>query len=70
MARRFKVLKSLVSDSLYTTTKGSAKYLIWMGFLTFVMIVGMFCYTVQLNEGLSATGMVLSSLVLHSVWVQ
>lgn len=55
--RRFKVLKSLVIDSLDTITKGSKKYHIWMGFLTLVMLIGMYCYSIQLDEGLSVTGM-------------
>jgi molybdopterin-containing oxidoreductase family membrane subunit len=53
----FKVLKSLVVDSLDTITKGSKTYHLWMGFLTLVMLIGMYCYTIQLDEGLSATGM-------------
>ncbi len=55
--RRFKVFKSLVIDSLDTITKGSKKYHIWMGFLTLVMLIGMYCYSIQLEEGLSVTGM-------------
>ncbi len=54
---QFKVLKSLVFDSLDTITKGSKKYHIWMGFLTLVMLIGMYCYSIQLDEGLSVTGM-------------
>lgn len=54
---QLKVLKSLLIDSLDATTKGSGKYHIWMGFLTFVMLIGMYCYSVQLDEGLSVTGM-------------
>ncbi len=53
----FKVFKSLVIDSLDTITKGSKKYHLWMGFLTLVMLIGMYCYSIQLEEGLSATGM-------------
>lgn len=53
----FKVFKSLVVDSLDTITKGSKTYHLWMGFLTLVMLIGMYCYTIQLDEGLSATGM-------------
>ncbi|SHG56287.1 sulfate reduction electron transfer complex DsrMKJOP subunit DsrP [Winogradskyella jejuensis] len=52
-----KVFKSLVIDSLDTITKGSKKYHIWMGFLTLVMLIGMYCYSIQLDEGLSVTGM-------------
>lgn len=54
---QLKVLKSLVIDSLDTITKGSMKYHIWMGFLTLVMLIGMYCYSIQLDEGLSVTGM-------------
>ncbi|WP_405206596.1 sulfate reduction electron transfer complex DsrMKJOP subunit DsrP [Aquimarina sp. LLG6339-5] len=52
-----KVLGSLIKDSLDVTTRGSFKYLIWMGFLTFIMLVGMYCYSIQLEEGLIVTGM-------------
>ncbi len=55
--RRLKVFRSLVIDSLDTITQGSKKYHAWMAFLTFVMLVGMYCYSVQLEFGLSATGM-------------
>ncbi|QQY81014.1 polysulfide reductase NrfD [Tamlana sp. s12] len=53
----FKVFGSLVKDSLATITRGSLRYHIWMGALTFVMLVGMYCYSIQLSEGLSVTGM-------------
>jgi molybdopterin-containing oxidoreductase family membrane subunit len=55
--RRFKVFKSLVGDSIDIITHGSKKYHLWMAFLTFVMLVGMYCYSIQLDEGLSVTGM-------------
>ena len=55
--RRFKVFKSLVWDSLDNITHGSKKYHIWMAALTFIMLVGMYCYSIQLDEGLSVTGM-------------
>ncbi|KAA1242447.1 sulfate reduction electron transfer complex DsrMKJOP subunit DsrP [Aquimarina sp. RZ0] len=55
--KTLKVFGSLVKDSLDTITKGSMKYLIWMGFLTFVMLAGMYCYSIQLEHGLSVTGM-------------
>lgn len=54
---RLKVFLSLVKDSLDTTTKGSKQYHLWMAFLTLVMLIGMYCYGVQLKRGLSATGM-------------
>lgn len=55
--KRFKVFRSLVLDSLNIITHGTKKYYVWMGFLTFVMLTGMYCYSIQLDEGLSATGM-------------
>jgi len=54
---QLKVLKSLVIDSLDTITKGSKTYHIWMGALTLVMLIGMYCYSIQLDEGLSVTGL-------------
>jgi len=51
------VFTSLIKDSLSTVTTGSLKYHVWMGFLTLIMIVGMFCYYQQLKHGLSVTGM-------------
>ena len=55
--RRLRVFVSLVKDSLDVITHGSKKYHIWMAFLTFIMLVGMYCYSIQLEEGLSVTGM-------------
>ena len=55
--RRLKVLKSLITDSLDTITHGSKRYHLWMAFLTLVMLAGMYCYSIQLDEGLSVTGM-------------
>lgn len=52
-----KVFISLVKDSLDRITHGSKKYHLWMALLTFIMLVGMYCYSIQLKEGLSATGM-------------
>jgi molybdopterin-containing oxidoreductase family membrane subunit len=54
---QLKVFKSLVKDSLDTMTHGTRKYHLWMAFLTSVMLAGMYCYSVQLDEGLSVTGM-------------
>ena len=54
---RFKVLRSLVKDSLDTITHGSKRYHIWMAVLTATMLIGMYCYSIQISEGLSVTGM-------------
>ena len=55
--RRLKVFVSLIKDSLDVITRGSKKYHLWMGFLTLMMLIGMYCYSFQLDEGLSVTGM-------------
>ena len=55
--RRLKVFASLVKDSLDIITHGTKKYHLWMAFLTFIMLIGMYCYSIQLEEGLSVTGM-------------
>lgn len=52
-----KVFKSLVVDSLDIITHGTKKYHLWMTFLTAVMLAGMYCYSIQLEEGLQVTGM-------------
>jgi Ni/Fe-hydrogenase subunit HybB-like protein len=52
-----KVFYNLVKDSLDRITHGSKKYHLWMALLTFIMLIGMYCYSIQLKEGLSATGM-------------
>lgn len=52
-----KALVSFVRDSFYTTIRGSFGYHIWMSFLTALMLLGLYAYVIQLNEGLSVTGM-------------
>ena len=55
--KTLKVFGSLIKDSLDIITKGTKKYHLWMGFLTLIMLIGMYCYSIQLEEGLSVTGM-------------
>ncbi len=55
--KRLKVFTSLIKDSVSVITDGSVKYNIWMGFLTLIMLIGMYCYSFQLEEGLSVTGL-------------
>ncbi len=55
--KKIKILKSLIKDSIKITTYGSKKYHLWMAFLTFVMLIGMYCYSIQIEYGLSVTGM-------------
>ena len=51
------VVKNLIKDSLIYLTNGRKSYHIWMGILTFLMLVGMYCYSLQLEYGLNVTGM-------------
>lgn len=53
----FKVFRSLVVDSLDIITHGTRKYHLWMAFLTAVMLAAMYCYSIQVEEGLQVTGM-------------
>lgn len=57
MMSAFRVFRNLVADSFDIITRGTMRYHLWMGLLTFVMLVGMFCYTIQLDQGLQVTGM-------------
>ncbi|WP_276392180.1 sulfate reduction electron transfer complex DsrMKJOP subunit DsrP [Eudoraea chungangensis] len=53
----FRAFISMVKDSFGFITHGSKTYLIWMIFLTVIMLFGMYAYSIQLEEGLSVTGM-------------
>lgn len=55
--RRLEVFKSLVKDSFEIITQGSKKYHLWMAFLTLLILGGMYCYSIQIKQGLSVTGM-------------
>ncbi len=46
-----------IRDALNTATAGGKKYHLWMGMLTFVMLIGAYGYWIQLKEGLHVTGM-------------
>ena len=50
-------VEKLIKDSIIHMTYGRPSYHIWMAFLTILMLVGMFCYSLQLEHGLSVTGM-------------
>ncbi len=52
-----KVFLNLVKDSINYLTHGSKAYHLWMALLTFLMLLGMYCYSLQLEHGLSVTGM-------------
>lgn len=51
------VLLAFIKDSLIAVTTGSRKYHLWMGLMTFFMLVGGYAYSIQLREGLQVTGM-------------
>lgn len=55
--KTLKVFGSLVKDAMLEITHGNRAYHIWMAVLTFIMLFGMYNYSIQLEEGLSATGM-------------
>jgi Ni/Fe-hydrogenase subunit HybB-like protein len=44
-------------DAVDAATSGGVRYHLWMGFLTFVMLVGVYAYGIQFREGLAVTGM-------------
>ena len=55
--KTLKVFGSLIKDAVLEVTHGSKVYHIWMAVLTFIMLLGMYNYSIQLEQGLSATGM-------------
>ena len=50
-------LRKFFGDALATATHGGVRYHLWMGGLTFFVLVGVYAYFVQVTEGLAATGM-------------
>ncbi len=52
-----KVLIQFIKDGLFTITHGRKSYHVWMSVLTLAMLVGAYCYYIQLDEGLAVTGM-------------
>jgi molybdopterin-containing oxidoreductase family membrane subunit len=46
-----------IKDGLLYSMRGRKAYHIWMGSLTFIMLLGAYFYNIQLNEGLVVTGM-------------
>ena len=55
--KTLKVFGSLIKDAVLEVTHGSKVYHIWMAVLTFIMLLGVYNYSIQLEQGLSATGM-------------
>ncbi|MDO9262241.1 MAG: NrfD/PsrC family molybdoenzyme membrane anchor subunit [Flavobacteriaceae bacterium] len=52
-----KVFIQFLKDSLEEVTSGSKVYHLWMAFLTLIMLIGAYCYYVQVDQGLIVTGM-------------
>lgn len=52
-----KVFLRFIKDSFNTATKGGLPYHVWIGALTFLMLLGAWCYFYQLRDGLAVTGM-------------
>jgi molybdopterin-containing oxidoreductase family membrane subunit len=50
-------LKPFLASALRSATSGGARYHVWMGFLTLVMLAGAWAYGIQLRDGLGATGL-------------
>lgn len=50
-------LKSFILTSLDSATTGGRRYHVWMGALTAIMLIGGYCYYLQLRDGLIVTGM-------------
>jgi molybdopterin-containing oxidoreductase family membrane subunit len=50
-------LNAFLASALDSATSGGRRYHVWMGSLTFVMLVGGYAYGVQLRDGLAVTGM-------------
>lgn len=54
---QLKIFFSLLKDAFNSATEGNTKYHVWMGVLTLLMLLGAYSYYIQLEEGLSVTGM-------------
>ncbi|MCM2302007.1 MAG: polysulfide reductase NrfD [Flavobacteriaceae bacterium] len=52
-----KVFIQFFKDSIEEVTSGSKAYHLWMAFLTLVMLIGAYCYYIQVDQGLIVTGM-------------
>jgi molybdopterin-containing oxidoreductase family membrane subunit len=51
------MMRHFLKDAVCCVTHGGWKYHTWMGALSFFMLIGVYGYYVQFNEGLAATGM-------------
>lgn len=52
-----KVFIQFFKDSIKEVTSGNNAYHLWMALLTLVMLIGAYCYYIQVDQGLVVTGM-------------
>jgi len=55
--RKTNALIQFFKDAIATAASGTVKYHLWMGCLTFLMILGTYAYSIQVRDGLVVTGM-------------
>ena len=55
--QQLKIFGSLFTSGVKVATQGNVTYHLWMGFLTFFMLLGAYCFSIQLDKGLVVTGM-------------
>lgn len=55
--KQISVFFSMAKDGINAATHGNKTYHLWMAALTFLMLLGAYCYFIQLEEGLAITGM-------------
>ncbi len=51
------IFYNMAKDGIGEATEGTKTYHIWMASLSFLMLLGAYCYYLQLDQGLSITGM-------------
>jgi molybdopterin-containing oxidoreductase family membrane subunit len=57
MKKNLKLMSKFFNDLLVYSLTGNKAYHLWMGTLSFIMILGAILYSVQLENGLAVTGM-------------
>jgi Ni/Fe-hydrogenase subunit HybB-like protein len=50
-------LKPFLLTAVKSATSGGGRYHLWMGSLTFIILLGAYAYSVQVRDGLAVTGM-------------
>lgn len=55
--KTMRIFSSMIRKGFLQSLQGNTAYHIWMAVLTLLMLTGAYCYSLQLKEGLSITGM-------------